>query len=465
MTGKPKKDDLSINKTSDWAKIQNDWMKTQMEKAQAQADRFFTTDEEMPLGLHFLLIGIVAFFVAFIVWANFASLDEITRGDGKIIPSSQVQVIQNLEGGIIEEFLVKEGEEVAANQIILRLSNIDASSSLGANQSKYMGLMATTARLKAEADGLSTPDFPEEVMKAAPQSVAEEMDAFRANMQSLNSQLQVFQQQLAQREQEVRELNGRAGDIRSVLALSRQERDMIAPLVERGSAPKVELIQLERGLREKQNELNSITSSLPRAQAAVQEAKAKIAEVTNTAKAQAQTELSAKLIEMNSLKQSLGSMKDRKERTEIRSPVNGTVKAIKVTTVGGVVKPGEAMMEIVPRDDQLLVEARIRPSDIAFLYPGQKAVVKITAYDFSIYGGLRGELVDISADTITNEKGESFYRVRLRTFENTLKRKDEILPIIPGMVASVDIMTGKKTVMEYILKPFIKTLNNSMRER
>ncbi len=462
---KDSKEDLNINKPGEWAQLQNEWVKTQMEKAQAQADKFFTTDEELPLGSHMLMIGIVSFFVAFILWANFATLDEITRGDGKIIPSSQIQVIQNLEGGIVDEFMVKEGDEVQANQVIMRLRNIDAASSLGANQSKYMGLMATIARLKAEAEGQTTPDFPEEVMKAAPQNVAEEMDAFRANMQSLNSQLQVFQQQLTQREQEVRELNGRAADIRSVLSLSRQERDMIAPLVERGSAPKVELIQLERGLREKQNELNSITTSLPRAQAAVQEAKAKISEVTNTSRAQAQTELSVKSVEMNSIKQSLGSMQDRKERTEVRSPVNGTVKAIKVTTIGGVVKPGEAMMEIVPKDDQLLVEARVRPSDIAFLYPGQKAVVKITAYDFSVYGGLRGELVDISADTITNEKGESFYRVRLRTFENTLKRKDEVLPIIPGMVASVDIMTGKKTVMEYILKPFIKTLNNSMRER
>lgn len=461
--GKP--EDLNVNKPGEWAQLQNEWMKVQLEKAQAQADKFFTTDEELPLSAHILLVTIIAVFFAFIVWANFATLDEVTRGDGKIIPSSQVQVIQNLEGGIIDEFLVKEGQEVQANQIIMRLRNVDASSNLGANQSKYMGLMAAIARLKAEAEGLPTPDFPPEVMSAAPQNVAEEMDAFRANTQSLNSQLQVFQQQLSQREQEVRELNTRIADLRGVINLSRQERDMIAPLVERGSAPKIELIQLERGLKEKQSELNSLQGALPRSQSAVNEAKAKIAEVTNTARAQAQTELSAKSVEMNSLKQTLGTLEDRKTRTEVRSPVNGTVKAIKVTTVGGVVKPGEDMMEIVPKDDQLLVEARVRPSDIAFLYPGQKAVVKITAYDFSIYGGLRGELVDISADTITNEKGESFYRVRLRTYENTLKRKDEVLPIIPGMVASVDIMTGKKSVMEYILKPFIKTLNNAMNER
>lgn len=461
----PAAPDLNINKANEWAQVQNEWMKVQMEKAQARADKFFTTDEEMPLGAHLLLVAMAGFIVIFILWANFATLDEVTRGDGKIIPSSEVQIIQNLEGGIVDEFLVKEGDAVTAGQIIMRLRNIDASSNLGSNQSKYLGLLATVSRLKAEAEGKPTPEFPEEVMKGAPQSVTEQLENFKANMQSLNSQTQVFQQQLIQREQEVRELNSRVSDIRSVLSLSRQERDMIAPLVERGSAPKVELIQLERGLREKEGELNGLLTALPRSQAAVQEAKAKIEEVQNTAKAQAQTELSAKTLEMNAIRETLGSLQDRKTRTEIRSSVNGTVKDIKISTVGGVVKPGEDLVEIVPKDDQLLVEARVRPSDIAFLHPGQDAMIKITAYDFSIYGGLKGDLIDISADTITNEKGESFYRVRLRTHENALKRKGEILPIIPGMVASVDIMTGKKSVMEYILKPFIKTMGNAMNER
>ncbi|HEY8190634.1 MAG TPA: HlyD family type I secretion periplasmic adaptor subunit, partial [Micavibrio sp.] len=417
------------------------------------------------LSSHLLLIAMAGFVAVFIIWANFATLDEVTRGQGKIIPSSEIQVIQNLEGGIVDEFLVKEGDEVKANQILLRLSNIDATSNLGANRSKYLGLLATSSRLKAEAEGADTPVFPDEVIKGVPQSVTEELDAFRANRQSLMSQTQVYEQQLAQRQQEIRELDGKINDLRGVISLSQQERNMIAPLVDRGSAPKVELIQLDRGLKEKQSELNSLQSALPRSKSAVQEAQAKINEVKNTAKAQAQTELSAKMIEMNAIKETLGSLQDRKTRTEIRSPVNGTVKDIKVNTIGGVIKPGEDVVEIVPKDDQLLIEAQVRPSDIAFLYPGQPAVIKITAYDFSIYGGLKGELIDISADTIMNEKGESFYRVRLRTFDNTLKRKGEILPIIPGMVASVDIMTGKKSVMQYILKPFIKTLNNAMNER
>ncbi len=462
---KAKVEDLDINKTEDWAKIQKNWAAAQLEKAQAHADKFFTTDETLPLSAHLLLTAIVTFFVVFLVWANFATLDEVTRGEGKIIPSSAVQVVQTLEGGIVDAFLVKEGEEVAAGQVLLQIRDIDAASSLGANQQKYLGLLAAISRLKAEAEGKSSPEFPDEVMKGTPTSVTEELEAFRANMQSLASQTQIYQQQLVQREQEIREINSKAADLRQVIALSRQERDMIAPLVERGSAPKIELIQLERSLTERQGELNSLLGALPRSQSAVAEAKAKIEEVTNTYRAQAQTELSAKMSEMNAIRETLGSLEDRKMRTEIRSPVNGTIKDIKISTVGGVLKPGEDVLEIVPKDDQLLVEANIRPGDIAFLHPKQAAMIKITAYDFAIYGGLKGELIDISADTITNEKGESFYRVRLRTFENTLKRKGEVLPIIPGMVASVDILTGKKTVMEYILKPFIKTLGNAMSER
>jgi adhesin transport system membrane fusion protein len=272
-------------------------------------------------------------------------------------------------------------------------------------------------------------------------------------------------QQMSQREQEVRELSQRANDIRGVIASQREEKNMIEPLVAKGSAPKLELLQLERTIKEKQTELNSVELNLPRARSAVGEAKARIADLTTSAKAQAQTELSAKLIEMNEIKERLGALKDRKKRTEIKSPVSGTIQEIKVKTIGGVVRPGEDIIKIVPKDDQLIVEAQVKPSDRAFIYPGQKAVVKITAYDFSIYGGLDGEVLDISADTIKDEKGNFFYRVRLRTYETELKRKGKVLPIIPGMVATADILTGQKTVMQYLLKPFVKTLDNAFNER
>lgn len=436
-----------------------------VEEAQARADRFFTTDDELPLSQHILLAAVALFFMLFIIWANFASLDEVTRGDGRIVPSSEVQALQSLEGGLVEQILVREGEEVEAGQPLVRLRDIQATADLGANRQRYLGLLAKTQRLRAEAEGLEAPEFSVEVMQGVPENVQEELDAFRANRGSMLNQTQVLDQQLMQREQEVTSLRRRISDLRQILSLSQEERDMIAPLVERGSAPRVELLQLERGIQERQAELNSTQGSLNQAESAVSEARARLEELKSGARAQARAELSATTIEMNTIRESLAALEDRRTRTEIRSPVNGFVQEIKTKTIGGVIQPGADVIDIVPKDDQLIVEARIRPADIAFLHPGQQAVVKITAYDYSIYGGLNGELVDISADTITDEQGETFYRVRIRTHEAELRRRGEVLPIIPGMVTSVDIMTGKKTVMEYILKPLIKTVSTAMRER
>ncbi|NCC22651.1 MAG: HlyD family type I secretion periplasmic adaptor subunit [Alphaproteobacteria bacterium] len=457
--------DLNINKESDWFSIRQKWMQERMQSARAHADRLFMTDEELPLSRHLLLLAIVAFFVLFFLWASWATLDEVTRGDGRIIPSSEVQALQSLEGGVVDELLVREGDDVTAGQVLVRLRDAEATSDLGSNRARYLGLLASVTRLQAEAEGKESVEFPDEVVADAPQSVREELNAFRANRQRLDGQLQILRQQKAQRVQEVEELTTRISDARQVIAISQEEYDMLEPLVARGSAPRLELLQLERAMKEKQSELNSLLTALPRSRSAVQEADARIEDATSTARAEAQIELSSKLTEMRAIEETLLGLRERKGRTEIRSPVDGIIKDLKANTIGGVVRPGENIVEIVPVDDQLLVEARIRPSDIAFIYPGQPAIVKVTAYDYSIYGGLNGEVVDISADTITNEKGESFYRVRLRTEESSLDRKGEVLPIIPGMVTSVDILTGEKTVMQYILKPFIKTLGNAMNER
>lgn len=458
--------DFNVNDEAQWAALRRKWVEEKIDIAAARAEKVLMIDhDELPLSKHILLLLIVAFCGIFVLWASFATLDEVTRGEGKVIPSSEIQILSSLEGGVVDAFTVKEGDAVHAGQVLMRLRDIEASSDLGSSRARYLGLLATVTRLQAEAEGRDGVEFPEEVAKGAPQSVVEELNAFNANREKNRGQLDILNQQLTQREAEVRELGSRAADLKGVIGVTRQQRDMIAPAVGRGSAPRMELLDLERSIKEKQAELNGVLSSLPRAKAAVAEAEARIKDIETTAKAQAQAELSAKLTEMNAIRETLAGYQERKGRTEIRSPVEGIVKDLKINTVGGVVKPGQDVIEIVPQDDQLLVEARIRPSDIAFLHPGQKAVVKITAYDFSIYGGLTGKVVDISADTIANEKGESFYRVRVRTDESTLKRKGEVLPIIPGMVAGVDIMTGHKTVMEYLLKPFIKTMRTAMNER
>lgn len=462
---KPDDLDLNPNKDEDFAKLQNQWMRERREKMEAYADRYFMTDDELPLHRHALLVIIFLFFVVFILWSSFATLDETARGEGQVIPTSEIQVIQNLEGGIVDAFFVQEGAMVKKDQPILRLKDVGANSELGSNNARYLGLLATVTRLQAEVEGKDTVVFPEDVMKGAPKSVTEELAAFRANRDKTIGQVRVLEEQLVQRRQEVSELTMRASDLDAVIRLSREEKSMIEPLVARGSAPKIELVQLERGIKEKQTELNGVRQAIPRANAAISEAQARISEMRSTTIAQSQNELATKMIEMNTVKETLGALTDRKDRTEIRSPVNGKIKDFKINTVGGVVKPGDPIVEIVPMDEQLLVEAKIKPSDIARLRPNMPAMVKITAYDFTIYGGLKGEVVDISADTIKNEKGESFYRVKVKTFENSLKRKGEELPIIPGMVATVDIQTGKKTVMEYLMKPFVKTMQNSMNEK
>lgn len=459
-----------INKGSNKAKDKKglkpvEWLENRFDRLNAMADKYLETDDDLPMAKHALLLGVTGFFIIAIIWANFAQLDERTRGQGRIIPSSQIQELQLLEDGIIAQLMVNEGDTVEEGQILAQMSDVASSSDLGENQTRYYGLLATVARLQAEAEGLSSPEFPPEVMENAPNSVQDEMSAFRANQRGMENQISVLRSQLSQRQQEVREVEMRISDLNRVLSLARERKASIEPLVQRGSAPRLELLDLESEIASQETELNSLRSSLPRIRSTVSEINARIDDARSRAQADAQVSLAQIMIDVNAIEQSLTALEDRKSRTEVRSPVNGIVKDIRVTTQGGVVKSGETFIEIVPMDDQLMVEANIKPADIAFLSPGQEAMVKITAYDFSIYGGLPARLVDISADTITNEQGESFYRVRLRTDETSLSHNGQELPIIPGMVASVDILTGHKSVMEYILKPFTKTLSESLSER
>jgi len=413
---------------------------------------------------HVLLYAIVLFFAIAIIWANFAELDEVTRGEGRVIPSSQVQVIQSLEGGIVEEFLIREGQVVQRGQTLLRLRDVQARTDYAAQRKRFLSLMASLTRLQAEAEG-GEPVFSEELMREAPDAMRAELNAFNANRRESENQRSIFQQQLQQKRHEVTELRKRISDLQNIIRLTREEQEMIKPAVARGAAPQIELIQIERRLAEQQSELNGLRLALPRAESAVREAQDRLEEQESGFRARAQRELAQIRPEMESLRETLESFRDREERTEIRSPVYGTVKDMKITTVGGVVRPGDPILEIVPLEDNLLIEAQVRPADIAFIYPGQRAVVKVTAYDFSIYGSLEGEVVDISADTIIDDRGESFYRVRIRTEETALEHGGRSHEIIPGMTTSVDILTGRKTVMDYLLKPFVKASHTALRER
>lgn len=414
---------------------------------------------------YILTILSVTFFGVMGVWAHYAVLDEVTRGEGTIIPSSRTQVIQNLEGGILAEILVHEGDIVEAGDVLVRIENTLAQANLEDARSQYLTLLATEARLIAELEGNDEIAFPPAVLNEAATVAADQQRLFSARKRQLNAQISVLQSQAEQRKQEVAEMASRASQLRQSLALAREEMSITAPLVQKGVMPRIELIRIERQVADLEGEIRTINTAIPRLKAAQQEANQRIDEMQLTVQTEASDELNTTRAELKSISQSLFAGQDRVTRTAVTSPVRGTVKDMKINTVGGVIQPGQDIMEIVPLDDTLIVEARVRPADIAYLRPNQKAVIKVSAYDFSIYGGLTAKLERISADTIKDEQGESFYHVYLRTEENSLKHHGEELPIIPGMTVTAEILTGEKSVLDYLLKPILKAKDSALRER
>ncbi len=417
---------------------------------------------------HLLLLSVAVFFVSFIAWANWATLDEVTRGEGRVIPSSKIQVIQNLEGGIVAEILVKEGTVVDKGQVLLRIENTMAEANYGELRQRYLSALAAIARLQAEqaAKESTQPVFPDDLLKEAPDLASAELNLFNVRQQQLRSQIQILQDQIEQRQQEMQELDSKLAGLRSAYDLASQELNITRPLAEQGVVSKVDMLRLEREVLDLKSQINATNLARPRAESAMNEAQRRVDERLVTFRSDAATELSKRQAELAATTEALTADRDRVLRTEVRSPVHGTVKEIKVRTVGGVIQPGQDLMEIVPIEDTLLVEAQVRPQDIAFLYPNQQAIIKITAYDFSIYGGLDAVVEQISADAIEDkEKGESFFRVYLRTDRNFLGTSEDPLPIIPGMTASVDVLTGEKTVLDYLMKPILRARNNALRER
>lgn len=404
------------------------------------------------------------FFLIFGIWANHAVLDEVTRGEGTVVPSSKTQVIQNLEGGILAGIMVREGDIVEAGDILVRIDNTAARATFRDTRGQYFALRATAARLEAELEDRPI-DFPADVVEHAAGEVATQRLLYDNRKRQQTAQIAVLQAQKSQREQEIAESKSRSQQLRRSLKLAQEERGITAPLVKKGISPRLDLIRIDRQISDLEGELKTIRLSMPRLDTAVLEAQQRIDELVLSTKAEISNELSQVRSEANSISESLTAGEDLVTRTEVRSPVRGTIKEVKHNTVGGVIRPGEDIIEIVPLDDTLLIEAQIRPSDIAFLRPGQEATIKVTAYDFSIYGGLKAHLETISAGTIKDDQGESFYRVYLRTDETTLQRNGADLPIIPGMTSTVEILTGKKTVLDYLLKPILKARDQALRER
>ncbi len=388
--------------------------------------------------------------VIFVLWAALSDLDEITNGEGKVIPTGQVQIIQNLEGGIVSKIPVKIGDLVQKDQIVLQLDETRFASSAGENKAKVNAQQAKIARLTAESAGQEF-KVAEEFEKENAKVVAEEKALFDSRKRELEATLGVLRQQL----------NGnrsRLSNLQTSYALSNKELEMTRPLADKGVVSKVELIRLERQVSDLRREMDTARLAIPEAESKLEGALAKFRADTATELAQVRAEFAG------SAATGLAA-EDRLARTTVRSPVAGIVKTIKINTVGGVIQPGMDVMEIVPVEDNLLIEVRVRPGDIGFLRVGQPATVKISAYDYSIYGGMEAVVENITADSIANEKGESFYLVRVRTDKNYLGTDDKRLSIIPGMLATASIRTGSKSVMTYLLKPLFKAKNEALRER
>jgi adhesin transport system membrane fusion protein len=414
-----------------------------------------------------LLLFIALFVTSFIGWAYFAKVDQVTRGPGRVIPSRSVQVIQNLEGGIVADILVSDGEVVDKDQVLLRIDNTMAESDYLEKRSQYLSYLGQVARLEAEASGADAPVFPDEVQKDAPNVVRDQMDLFHSRKEAIATKADIYQRQREQREQELRELESKVSMLSRSYDLVNQELEITKPLLKDGAVSKVDVLQLERKANDLNTDLESARLSIPRAKSALEEAGRRIEEVKLDARSDAQLELTRVRTTLNALQESLVAEKDRVQRTAVRSPLRGIVKDMRVTTVGGVVQPGEDLVEIVPLDDTLVIEARIKPYDVAFLRPGQKAKVKISAYDFPIYGGLDAVVEHISADTLEAKDNprDEYYLIRLRTDRNYLGTEENPLPIIPGMTATVDILTGEKTVLTYLMKPILRARYNALSER
>ncbi len=414
-----------------------------------------------------IIRSFLAFIVVFFIWAYYAEIDEITVGEGKVIPSSQIQVIQNLEGGIVSDIPVRVGDLVQKGQIIMRLDPTRFSSSMGETRAKHDALLAKTTRLEAEATGRAF-NAPAALVKSNPQLVREERTLMTARQQELDTAMIVLRQQAEQRAQELSEKKARYQQLQESHDLVSQELKISKPMAAQGVMSAVEILRLERQLSDVKGEMDAARLAIPRLEQAIAEARAKITASIAKFRSDATADLNLARAELAGTSAISVAVEDRLARTAVRAPVTGVIKQIKVTTVGGVIQPGMEVMEIVPLEDTLLIETKIRPSDVGFITPGQDATVKVTAYDFSIYGGLDANVENITADTITTEKGdqtESFYIVRVRTKSSTFSASKKNLPIMPGMMATVHIRTGKKTILNYLLKPIIKARYDAMRER
>jgi len=402
--------------------------------------------------------------VSIIVWSAYAEVDELVRGNGKVIPSKRLQIVQNLEGGIVSELHVSEGSVVKKGQVLIKIDDTLFESNFQEKRGKILALQVEEVRLRAEIAGAQNIDYIPSLQKSVPGLIKEQRFLFDSRRAQLSGSQNVIDQQILQKKQALARADFNYKQAINEQALTQTELDILHPLYEEGVVSRVELLRVEKMVLKASGEAAESRFRMPQIEAEILELMNKRDQLLIGFRSEAQRELSDILAELPQLAHSSDVLEDRVSRTQVRSPVNGTIKQLMVNTIGGVVQPAMDIVSIVPIEDVLLIETKIKPADIARLYPGQRAMVKFTAYDFTVYGGLEAEVVNISADSIVNKKGESFYLVRVKTKTNDLGRQGKKLPIFSGMIAQVDILTGKKTILNYILKPILKAKQVALTE-
>ena len=436
---------------------------------------------QTPTAQRLTVWALAALFVCFFVWAYYAKLDRVTRGEGKVVPSSQVQIIQSLDGGILQDLYVKEGMLVTKGQPLARIDDTRFRSDMAQQTQEVDALRADIIRLRSELSSILIANvkdwklqikierkilqFPEDLQTTAATLVERQQDEYIGRLNSLENQVAIQAQQIKQRQQEIKEIESKISTLRSSLRLANREMRLTRPLAEKNIVPEVEYLKLQRTVNDLNGEINSLRAQIPRQQSALEESILKRRELVFAFRTDARAQLNEKQGVLSRITEAQVGVKDKVTKALITSPVVGTVKTLHINTLGGVVKPGQVLLEIVPTEDKLLVEAKIIPKDIAFIHVGLPARVKITAYDFTRYGGLEGVVEHISADTTQDDEGNSFYIVRIRTNESSMNRKDKNdMPIIPGMLTSVDVLVSKRTVLEYMLNPLLRAKEMALRE-
>ncbi|GGH52716.1 HlyD family type I secretion periplasmic adaptor subunit [Comamonas phosphati] len=430
--------------------------------ADLAADAQWAVGQQQARGSRLLLWTSLLVVLVLIVWASLGRIDEVVRGQGKVVPSRQIQVVQSLDGGIVEQILVHPGEAVQANQVLLRIDPTRYSASLGENKAESLSLQAKAARLEALATGHPF-HVSDELAKGAPAAVEMERRTWESRTQELNTTVSIARDQLGQRQQELRATQAQRDQAQASCSLTNDEFNVTRPLLKSGAVSEVDLLRLQRDVARFCGEARAAGAQMGRIGAAISEADRKIREAELTIRNQASAELSETRTKLSTLEQGQRALADRVKLAEVRAPVRGTINNLLINTVGGVVQPGKDILDIVPSDDTLLLEVQINPRDIGFLHFGQKAEVKFTAYDFAIYGGLQGQVEQIGANTITDERGNTFYVVKVRTDRTHVG--DDSRPVIPGMQAEIHILTGRRTLMQYLLKPILRAKSNAFVER